>query len=205
MNKMNIAFILVSAILQVGLFTAIPFVWWLVTARKHQPFLRWLGWKRPVIEDKKRFYLQLLGIILLFTPVMLFLYVFVDSSDAAVSQFSGHGVSALVPVLIYSFIQTGLSEEIVFRGFLCKRLSAKTGFFAGNIIQASLFGLMHGALFYSSVSLYAAIALAIATGGMGWFMGWINEKKAGGSILPSWFIHGFANLASSFAAMVNII
>ncbi|WP_374018320.1 CPBP family intramembrane glutamic endopeptidase [Paenibacillus thiaminolyticus] len=202
---MNMMSIMVSAVLQVGLFTVIPFAWWLVTARRHQSFLSWLGLKKPVIERKKRFYLQLLSIILLFTPTMLLLYVLVDSSDAAVSQFSGQGVSVLVPVFFYSFIQTGLSEEIVFRGFLCKRLSAKVGFSNGNIVQASLFGLIHGALFYSSVSLYAAIALAIATGGMGWLMGWINEKKAGGSILPSWFIHGCANLASSIAAMVSII
>ena len=41
-------------------------------------------------------------------------------------------------------IQTGLSEEILFRGFLGKRLIAKFGFAVGNVVQGLLFGTLHG-------------------------------------------------------------
>lgn len=36
-------------------------------------------------------------------------------------------------------------------------------------------------------------------------MGYLNEKKAGGSILPSWIIHGLSNLFSSVISMLNLI
>lgn len=36
----------ISAVFQVLLFLIIPFVWWLVTARKETRFLTWLGIKK---------------------------------------------------------------------------------------------------------------------------------------------------------------
>jgi len=57
---------------------------------------------------------------------------------AAYQFFYGNGIKALVPAFIYSFIQTGLSEEIFFRGFLEKRLIRKFGFQIGNAMQSIL-------------------------------------------------------------------
>lgn len=34
-------------------------------------------------------------------------------------------------------------------------------------------------------------------------MGYINEQKADGSILPSWLIHGVSNLFSAILSMVG--
>ncbi len=40
---------MINAIVQVMLFSVIPFVWWSFTAKKEQTFLEWLGFHRPVI------------------------------------------------------------------------------------------------------------------------------------------------------------
>lgn len=36
-------------------------------------------------------------------------------------------------------------------------------------------------------------------------MGYINENKAGGSVIPSWLIHGTANLFSAIVSMFSIL
>lgn len=45
---------LANAIFQVVLFTLIPLIWWLITARKKETFLVWLGIKKPSVTDKKK-------------------------------------------------------------------------------------------------------------------------------------------------------
>lgn len=123
----------------------------------------------------------------------------------ATSQFSGQGMSELIPALIYAFLQTGFSEEMFFRGFLTKRLVHKFGFQVGNVVQGLLFGLMHGIIFISKASLFGAIIIITITGITGWLMGWINEKQSNGSIVSSWLLHGCANTLASIISMFNII
>ena len=45
---------LISAILQVMLFSVIPFIWWLCTARK-TALLTWIGLQKPIIVHKGRY------------------------------------------------------------------------------------------------------------------------------------------------------
>lgn len=130
---------------------------------------------------------------------------FIDRSTMATNQFSGQGIIAIIPALIYSFLQTGLSEEMFFRGFLTKRLVHKFDFHLGNIIQAFLFGLLHGVLFASLVEPLGVIVIIFITVVAGYLLGWINENLSNGSILSSWFIHGFVNMIASIIAMFNIL
>ena len=37
----------VSSVVQIILFALIPFIWWLVTARKKMNFFKWIGLKKP--------------------------------------------------------------------------------------------------------------------------------------------------------------
>ena len=84
----------------------------------------------------------------------------IENIDTATSDFAGMGLSALPSAILYAFVQTAFAEEILFRGFLLKRLVAKLGFKNGNAIQSILFGLLHGI-----------------------------ENKASGSIMPSVLYH----------------
>ncbi|KOP80266.1 CAAX protease [Lysinibacillus sp. FJAT-14745] len=196
----------ISAIVQVILFSVIPFIWWFFSARKEQSFLTWLGLKKPVIENKGNYFLWFLFIIiLLFVPLTTISYFYLDSSTLATNRFTGLGFSALIPALFHSIVQTGLSEELLFRGFLLKRFKHKFGFQMGNIMQSLLFGILHGWMFYSLVPFGVVVLVVIATAFVGYLMGWINERKSNGSIVTSWGIHGIGNLFASFMAMFNIL
>ncbi|MCL2634250.1 MAG: CPBP family intramembrane metalloprotease [Oscillospiraceae bacterium] len=195
-----------SSIFQVLLFSIIPFIIWLIFARKKENFFKWLGFKKPVINKKPQFFLLFIGsFILLSVAGELIKIFFIDKETTAASQFHGLGIAGLVPALFYAFIQTGLSEEIVFRGFIGKRAINKWGFTVGNTIQAVLFGLLHGVMFLPSAGIFAAVIAVVFTGFVGFIMGYLNERSAGGSIVPSWIMHGLANYASALVMMFDII
>lgn len=45
-----------SSIIQIVLFTLIPFIWWMVTARKNTNFFEWIGLKRIQTDKKASIY-----------------------------------------------------------------------------------------------------------------------------------------------------
>lgn len=195
----------ISAIIQVILFSAIPFCWWFFTARKKQSFLSWLGIKKPVIKIKGNYTVWfLLTIFLLFVPSNLIVFFYIDSSLLASNRFAGLGFAAIIPVLLYAIIQTGLSEELFFRGFLLKRIAHTFGFQIGNTLQSLLFGSIHGLMLFSAIPFGVVVLVVIVTGLAGYLMGWMNEKKSNGSIITSWCIHSFCNLIVSFFALFNV-
>ena len=190
---------LISSIIQIFLFSLIPFIWWLITARKKCGFLNWIGLKKPE-GDKHKTLFWGAGVSAVFLILSVVILYFVKGVETATSDFSGLGVPAIPAILIYAVLNTALPEEILFRGFLLKRISNKFGFTIGNIIQAALFGLLHGVMFFSSVGIFKALIVTVFTGGIGWCMGYTNEKTAGGSILPSWCIHSIANIFSGICS-----
>ena len=86
-----------------------------------------------------------------------------------------------------------------------KRLANKFGFNIANIIQALLFGLLHGIMFFMLVGIVKTILIIAFTGVIAWFMGYINEKYSNGSMIPSWIIHTISNLFSGICAAFLII
>lgn len=196
---------LLSSLVQIISFSALPFVWWLVAARKKQNFFSWIGLKGLPPGHKKQCCLTSLAVAAGFILLSVGILRMVRGVETATSDFAGKGVGVLPAALVYAFFNTALPEEILFRGFLLKRLSAKFGFGAANLVQGCLFGLLHGAMFFSTVGAVQALIVVLFTGGIGWSMGYVNEKKADGSILPSWMIHGAANLFSSAVAMFSLL
>ena len=142
---------LTGSIIQVVLFAFIPFIWWLITARKKMNFFKWLGLKK--IDDAKgnKTALWTAAITVLFLAVSVFILTSLKGVEMATSEFAGLGAKAVPSVLIYALMKTALAEEIVFRGFLLKRISNKFGFAAGNTIQAVIFGLMQRSSRYLQV------------------------------------------------------
>ena len=133
------------------------------------------------------------------TPLLL------KQEDLATSQFQNLDVSTIINILIYAFILTSLSEEILFRGFLTKRILSKFGFGVANAVQSILFGLLHGVVFSTAIGGVSLVAIIALTAFTGWMMGYINEKQASSSIVPSWILHGIANTFSSLLAVFMII
>ncbi|MEH7124011.1 CPBP family intramembrane glutamic endopeptidase [Bacillus sp. JJ1773] len=197
---------LITAILQVSLLSIIPFIWWLIFGRKETSFFRWVGFKKPIIHNKRKYVITFIAtIIFLSIPSFIIIPYFVDQSVLATAQFSGKGIDALIPALIYAFLQTGLSEEVFFRGFLMKRLVHKFGLQVGNGVQSLLFGLLHGIFLFSYAGFWGAVIITLITGIAGWLMGWLNEKQSEGSIVSSWLLHGCANTLASIIVMFNIL
>ena len=189
---------IINSIIEIIILSAIPFIWWLVTARKDTGYFKWIGLKKP--EGGKQTASWTVCVAAAFMLVSLLMQYAVRGVETATSDFAGKGLAALPAILIYAALNTGLPEEIVFRGFLLKRGAARFGDTAGNITQSVLFGLMHGVMFFSSVGALKAVLIVLFTGDIGWFMGYINEKKAGGSIIPSWCIHTAANIFSGLCS-----
>lgn len=194
---------IVSSIFQIVLFAIIPFIWWLVTARKQQKFAEWIGLKKIEGGKKTLTAIIIVSIAFLFSGVIT-LYA-IKGIETAASEFAGLGVIGIPSIVIYATFNTAFPEELLFRGFLLKRLANKFGFNIANIIQALLFGLLHGVMFFSLVGVVKAILIVALTGGIAWFMGYINEKNSNGSIIPSWIIHAISNLFSGICTAFSII
>ncbi len=200
---MQLVNMVISAILQIILFSIIPFIWWMITARKDTSFLTWLGFKKIKATNKRNFRKAFFGTLLLFLIVSMFILYMTREIETATAQFLGLGFSALLSAIMYSFVQTAFSEELFFRGFLAKRLINKFGFNAGNLTQGLLFGIIHGVMFYGSVQVMIAVIITLFTCIIAVAMGYINEKLAGGAIWPSWLIHGISNFFATLVALFS--
>lgn len=191
---------IINSVIQIVLFTLIPFLWWLATARKKESFFQWIGLKSIETDKKNTLAIQIAvttGVFLIISALMLYS---TRDIETATSEFSGLGFIALPSIVIYAVLNTAFPEEILFRGFILKRVAHRFGFTIGNIVQSVLFGLLHGFLFFSLTGVFQTILIILFTGGIGWSMGFINEKKSNGSILPSWGIHAVANLFSGICS-----
>lgn len=199
---MNTIDILSNAIFQVVLLSFIPFIWWFISARKKETFFRWIGLNKPVIKGSLMKLISLIVIVaVVYSLLMLIIMTqLMGNTDTATSQFSNQGWKAVPSILIFAVIQTGLSEEIFFRGFLGKRFINRFGFKVGNTIQAVLFGLIHGIPFgLITGNVLITILLILLPGSIGWLQGWINERRSSGSIIPSWITHAIMNIISALS------
>lgn len=198
----------ISAVRQLITFTVIPLIWWIFTARKKENFFFWLG-MRPVKMKPGNWKVVVICLcIFLAYCLMVQFYIIPNLNSPAVvadAKFSGMGFGGIIPAIFYAVVQTGLSEEILFRGFLGKRLSARFGFRIGNIVQGLIFGLVHGILFFAVTTPFNAVLIILVTGSIGWVMGYLDETAAGGSIIPSWLVHGGGNLIFAALKLFNII
>ena len=196
---------IISSIIEIILISFLPFIWWLISAKKKENFFNWIGLKKIDNKNKKSTLINTIVISLVFMTVSILTLYLIKDIETATSEFKGLGISALLPALIYAIFNTSLPEEIFFRGFLLKRLSNKFGFRVANVIQSIIFGLLHGIMFFSLVGIVKAMIIILLTGIIAYAMGYVNEKKANGSILPSWIIHALSNIFASIIAMFSII
>ena len=195
-----------NALIQIVLFMLLPFIWWFVTARRKSSFLDWIGFKPLKDTGNHKMWLWIFLGLLSFTIFSyLVLYTTVKDLKTATSSFAGLGFQALPAVLIYSLFQTSLPEELLFRGFLLKRFSVRLPFGVANTIQAALFGLLHGLMIITEVSWLQTLLIILCTGVIAAYLGFVNEKKSGGSILASWIMHALANVITGMLSAFLLI
>jgi len=193
----------INSIAQVILFSIIPLAWWFFTARKRANFFEWIGFKRPKFQDKSKLWKTIVAATLVFAAVLALTVqgLLPQTNDLLWGlRTVDLGLFILLPIAVYAFLQTGLSEEIFFRGFLAKRLISKFGFVAGNIVQALIFAFMHLAfviLIGTELGILGNFLVFAIPMIFSWLAGYINEKIGSGSILPGWIMHGTANFITA--------
>ncbi|MCB0556433.1 MAG: CPBP family intramembrane metalloprotease [Phaeodactylibacter sp.] len=192
---------LLSSILQILVFTLIPFLVFVIRTRSAKGFFDYIGLK-PL---PTRAVVWAIVSSLIFLSMVALAFIRTDfwealtAPESITGKFRAMGFSpqAMILVLIMALLKTSLSEEILFRGFLAKRLISWLGFQAGNILQALVFGAIHLLLFLSITSSIFFLALIFLFTALGAYtIVYINEKMAGGSIIPGWISHGLANVIS---------
>ena len=196
-----------TSIVNLIVFSLIPFIWWLFRHRKETGFFSWIGFYRPKLKSKW-------PVLIIFAVIYWFFYNFdytrlipaetlaylENSENVSANAFAGLEAAAILPALIENFIANGVAEEILYRGFLCKRFCGKLGKVRGIVLQAVLFGLMHNALFLLAgvnVGLWYHTLMFLFTGAGALLLGWLNEKIYNGSIIPGILLHGAGNFISS--------
>lgn len=197
---------IISSVIEIILMSLIPFIWWLVTARKEETFFSWIGLKkidRSKLKDVFKYSSIVTASFLALSFYMLYTVKGVEA--LATSDFDGMGVKAIGAILVYALFNTALPEEILFRGFILKRFAKRFGFKTANYIQCILFGWLHGAMFMPYVGAVTGIIITVFTMTIAYSMAYVNEKKADGSILASWGIHSVANIFSGLVAAFSLI
>ena len=106
----------IGTLFQLILFSLIPFIWWLTTARKKEGFISWIGLTKPKLEKPlKVITLMLLSLALLLIPGIILILSIEDRTVLASAKFIGTGFEGALCILIYAILQTGLSEEILLK------------------------------------------------------------------------------------------
>ena len=190
----------INTILQVLVFTLIPFIVYLITHRKVKGFFHWIG----LYGSTRKANLMALGVSLVFLAGGMGL-AFINESFREVLfdphtvtgkiRAMGFSTTSVIILLMIAGMKTSLSEEIFFRGFVAKRLMSWLGFRWGNLAQAFIFGLLHFVLFYfiAGDSWGFLFFILFLSGLAGYLIGIIKEKYGKGSIVPGWIAHGLGN------------
>jgi uncharacterized protein len=195
----------ISTILQIGVFTLIPFIFFLFRKDKTVTFANYIGLYKPT--RKSLFYVIFVSLLFLIAALGI---TFVDnnikqllfSPPTVTGKLRAMGLTAtsVTLLLIVALFKTSFAEEILFRGFIARRLIHILGFSVGNLIQSLVFGVLHLLLFWLLIktTLTALIFIFIFSSFAGWTIGFIKEKYAKGSIIPGWVAHGLGNSLSYF-------
>lgn len=198
---MDYKFLMQSIVMQLVVFCIVPFLYWLIKRRKEASFFRYVGLILPKKTGKTaEIAVFALGYIVVYGIVHFVPAISVLTQPSA-SAYAGLGVAAMIPAVFECFVQQGLAEEVLFRGFIGKRFDAKFGFAAGNVAQATVFGLVHVLFSMSTERDFLAYAIIfVSTAAGGWLLGTLTEKLCGGSILPAILLHGLGNYSMILTA-----
>lgn len=189
-----------SALAQILLFSTIPFIAFLISKKSPQNFFNQIGLIHPKSGSiKSAIILSLLYSItlsILFTAHPSILEI-IQSPITVAGKIRAMGLSvdSVLTLLIIAILSTALSEEILFRGFIAKKLIKLLGHKKGNILQAIIFGLVHLWLVALNIHNIAFLCIAfISPTLLAYFIVEINEKQSNGSIIPGIIAHAISNI-----------
>lgn len=190
---------IIETVLQILIFTLIPFLVYVIKKKTVKGFLAYIGLKK---SNPKANYLAIFASLILMAPMLLLTFtsdsfreIMLDpNSITGKLRAMDFGTNSIIILLVIAIFKTSFAEEILFRGFIAKRLISYLGFIKGNILQAIIFGILHAVLFAAITTNFIFLSVIfIFPTVAAYVFGYLNEKKANGSIIPSWIAHGLAN------------
>ena len=200
--------VLISAFGQLLVFLILSFIVYKIHrlfSKHKEGFFEYVGIKPAANQVDKTYGLILIAVIL-FAVVSTYIqfnaseeargYLTSDSSPYGKILKNEFSITSIILGILYCFVQAGASEEVLFRGLIGRRLFNKFGNFKGNLIQAFIFWIMHLLIFRlmtgNWISWFQVYAF-IASFGLGLAAGFVNYRKNGSSIMPSWLLHSLGN------------
>lgn len=182
-------------LVQLAIFSVIPFVWYLITKKKNpDSFLKYIGlYKAPAKSYGSAVIITGMAYIV---TISYFIILKLNGGMEISPLQEAYDISTPITFMLISILyglNTGICEEILFRGFIAKRLIKTFNFRKGNIAQAIIFAFPHFATFGVEPT-FEAIVGVLNAGVMGYAFGYIMHKKANGSILPSILLHALVNM-----------
>ncbi|MFT3860733.1 lysostaphin resistance A-like protein [Micropruina sp.] len=181
---------------QVAVFALVPLAYWLNASRPEGSLLRWLGFRQVchgadplVLAATALAALGFVGSALLGRPGVVV---------------AGSGYFAWLAVVLVAVVQTALSEELFFRGFMLNWLGGKRGgAVAANAIQALCCGALRFAGHWVFIDRGLGAGLAVFALGVGsaLMVGWVRQRTA--SLLLPWAAHGSGNLIAGLIGMIS--
>lgn len=193
---------IISAILQVLVFALIPFLVYLIQKKSVKGFLKYIGITR---SNSKANYLAILASLIFILGALGLIFINDEFKQMMIDPKSitgkfrmmGFSVESVVILITIAVFKTSMAEEILFRGFVAKRLIGVLGYQKGNLLQAFLFGIMHSLLFLTITdNIFFLVFIFIVPSIGAYISAYLNEKIAGGSIIPGWISHGMANVVA---------
>ena len=119
---------------------------------------------------------------------------------SAQKPFVGLGLSqaTIVLALLYGVVQTGLTEEILFRGLIAGSLSRRLPILWANVAQAFIFLLPHLLIVYFMPEAWPVLP-PVFVGAL--VLGWLRIKS--GSIIGPWLMHASGNVAIALSVAIR--
>jgi membrane protease YdiL (CAAX protease family) len=115
-------------------------------------------------------------------------------------DFAGLGLTmpAIVAAILYGAVQTGLTEEILFRGLIAGSLARRLSIAWANLAQAVIHFLPHCLILLVAPEMWGLLPLVFA---VILFFGWVRIKS--GSIIGPWLMHSAGNVAMALTVAIR--
>ena len=122
---------------------------------------------------------------------------------SAYRQFAGRGLGgeAVAMALLYGVVQTGFTEELLFRGLIAGSLARQFQPVWANLTQAFVFFLPHlGILFVARETWVWMMLPLVYTVAL--VLGWLRNQS--GSILGCWLVHASSNVTMALVVAARV-
>ncbi len=195
MSMTHVVRYLFAAVINIGSITIVPVLWYWIQHGEFgiKGFGPWMGIFLPH-RGVRRASLILAAVFL--SALSVTVAVVLSGYSGRSGEIEG-GLTPITFLLLVIFaLRSGIGEEILFRGFIAKRLIGWLGFRWGNPAQALVFASIHVSM-SGPGSVADRVVRVLCAFAWGYAFGHVMEKECDGSIVPGIAAHAAYNFTAS--------